>query len=81
MLTKTDIAKLEERFAERFVTKEEYKSGIKALKDLIIEFKDAILHEIRGLREEVAIVTGYKDQIEDHEVRIEKLEKKLPLSL
>ncbi len=76
MLTKTDISKL----AEKFVTKNDLKSEAKSLKDLIVEFKDAILHEIQGLREDVAIVTGYKDQIEDHETRIDTLEKKLPVN-
>ncbi len=80
MLTKADIAKLDEAFTTKFATKEELKSEIKSLKDLIIEFKDVILHEIQGLREEVAIVTGYKDQIEDHEARIEIIEKKISIS-
>lgn len=76
MLTKTDLSKLEEKFA----TKNDLESGVKSLKDIIVEFKDAILHEIQGLRQDVAIVTGYKDQIEDHETRIEAIEKKLPVS-
>lgn len=75
MLTRTDWKKLEEKFA----TKQDLQREIKSVKDLMIEFKDAILHEIKGLREEVAIVTGYKDQIEDHEVRIDTIEKKLQI--
>jgi hypothetical protein len=75
MITKTDITKLE----EKFVTKEEFLRETKSIKTLIIEFKDAILHEIQGLREDVTIVTGYKDQIEDHETRIETIEKHLPI--
>lgn len=63
MLTKSDIIKLEERFAT---------------KSDILSFKDTILHKIQGLREDVLIVTGYKDQIEDHETRIEIVEKKAP---
>lgn len=46
MLTKTDLSKLEEKFA----TKNDLESGVKSLKDIIVEFKDAILHEIQGLR-------------------------------
>lgn len=76
MLTKTDLSKLEEKFA----TKNDLESGVKSLKDLIVGFKDTILHEIQGLREDVVIVTGYKDQIENQETRIETLEKKLPVS-
>jgi hypothetical protein len=73
MITKSDFQELE----EILVTKRELKDSEKSIKDAIIEFKDVILHEIQGLREDVAIVTGYKDQIEDHEFRIEIAEKKL----
>ena len=31
---------------------------------------DELMKEIKDLREEVTVVTGYKDQIEDHETRI-----------
>lgn len=72
MLTKSDLEKI------RAVTSELIFEGNKSLKnelkEEIILFKDAILGEIKNLREEVTIVTGYKDQIEDHETRIEKLE-------
>ncbi|HUD19892.1 MAG TPA: hypothetical protein VMR81_05610 [Patescibacteria group bacterium] len=47
-----------------------------ATKDDLISFKDVILKEIRDLRDDVAIVTGYRDMIEDHDERIEVLEKK-----
>lgn len=64
---------LREEFIERFADKNDLKRF--ALKDDLVSFKDEILGEIKSLREEVTIVTGYKNQIEDHEVRIEKLEK------
>lgn len=48
--------------------------------DQLIEFKDAILKELKDMREEVALVTGYKDQIEDHEIRLETVEKHLNIS-
>ena len=48
-------------------------------KGIVISFKDDILHEIKAMREELAIITGYKDQIEDHEFRIETIEKKLQM--
>ena len=38
---------------------------------------DEVVTELQNLRDEVSVVTGYKDQIEDHEVRIEKLEQKV----
>ena len=37
-------------------------------------FKDDILFEIKAMREELAIVIGYRQRIEDHEERIEVLE-------
>jgi len=75
MLTKKDIAQLEEKFA----TKEDAKDLRRELMDALISFKDAILHEIKALREDVTIVTGYKDEIEDHDIRIERIEKHLKL--
>jgi hypothetical protein len=87
MITDADVKKLEKKFAtkddlKRFATKDDLKGfatkdDLKkyATKDDILDFKDAILYEIKGLREEVAIVTGYKDQIEDIDYRVERLEK------
>jgi hypothetical protein len=46
----------------------------KYLKDDILKFKDEILGEIVNLRDDFAVLTGYRDMIEDHGVRIEKLE-------
>jgi len=62
-VTKEDLKDLSNKFEARFATKED-----------IIDFKDSILTEIIKLREDVAVVTGYRDLIEDHEKRIEKLE-------
>lgn len=71
MITDADVSKLKNIFA----TKDELKNVQKSLTDLITDFKDTILHEIKGLREDVAIVIGYKDQIEDVDYRVERLEK------
>ena len=85
MLTKSDIKNLKEIFAtkddlKRFATKDELKSEVfslqSELKSDILNFKDEILHEIRSMRQELIVIIGYKDQIEDHEVRLEKLENK-----
>lgn len=67
MLTKIDINKLK----EVFVTKGEFKD----LKNDIVAFKDEILHEIIKLRDDITVVIGYRNMIEDHEQRIIKLEK------
>jgi hypothetical protein len=52
----------------------------RTLRNEIIQFKDDILGEIVKLREDVAVVNGYKDQIEDHESRLVTVETKLDIS-
>ncbi len=76
MITDADIAKLK----IVFVTKDDLSAMEKRQKDERISFKDAILKEISDMRDEVALVIGYKDQIEDHEDRIELLEKIVKVS-
>lgn len=50
------------------------------LKNDIYRFKDEILHEIVDLRDDFAVLTGYRDMIEDHETRIFHIEnKKIPI--
>jgi len=71
--TKDDLKAMEARQDKKFATKDDLK--MYATKNDMIDFKDEILHEIKSMREEVAIVTGYKDQIENHDYRIERLEK------
>jgi len=61
MLTKIDINKLK----EIFVTKDEFKD----LKNDIVTSKDEILHEIIKLRDDITVIIGYRDMIEDHEQR------------
>ena len=48
----------------------------KELKVDIVQFKDEVLSEIIKLRKDITVVIGYRDTIEDHENRIQKLEKK-----
>ncbi|MDO8497918.1 MAG: hypothetical protein Q7S61_05245 [bacterium] len=47
------------------------------LEEKITRFKDEILHEIVDLRDDVAVITGYRDMIEDHEIRLTSVEKTL----
>ncbi len=79
MLTPRDIATLKAELKTEFVTKEDLNNAIKNLasKDDIISFKDAILHEIVQMRDEVAIVGGQRDMLEDHELRIETIKTRL----
>jgi hypothetical protein len=57
---------------KRFATKDDLKNY--ATRDDLINFKDSILSEIIKLREDIEVVIGYRDMIEDHNQRIEKLE-------
>lgn len=75
MLTKKDINLLKETFATKDELKEELKKY--ATKADIVTFKDEILHEIVKLRDEVAIVGGQRNMLEDHDQRIETIEKHL----
>ena len=54
------------------MTKDDAKSF--ATKDDLVNFKDSILNEIIKLREDVTVIVGYRDMIEEHDQRIEKLE-------
>jgi len=92
MITDTDIKKLKQVFAtkddlkkcatkddlKKFATKDDLKKY--ATRDDLIDFKDEILHELQGIRTDMDILTGYKDEIEDHDVRIERLEKHLHIT-
>lgn len=75
MLTKSDIKLISQLFSDEF--SEKFSEARKKLKEDLVNFKDEILSEVKKLREEVTVVTGYKDQIEDHDTRINKLEEVL----
>lgn len=81
MMNKSDFQKINDLFTERFNDlfterfEEAFEKAYLKLRDDIATFKDEIIGEIKSLREEVTIVTGYKDQIEHHEARITKLEQ------
>lgn len=70
MITDADIKKLERVFA----TKRELANTAISFKKDIVDFKDSILSEIIKLREDIEVVIGYRDLIEGHDKRIEKLE-------
>lgn len=89
MITDADVKKLERKFAtkddlKKFATKDDLKKcatkdDLKnyATRDDLVNFKDDILSEIIKLREDIEVVIGYRDMIEDHDQRIGKLEAKL----
>src|SRR5258708_1115027 len=66
MLTTKDIHKLK----QIFVTREEFKNSL-------ILFKDEILGEVKAMREELAIVVGYRQHIEDHADKLDEQRQKL----
>lgn len=76
MLTKKDISlvetTMETRFREVFVTKEEF----------ITRF-DAVMYELKAIREEIAVmsyqIARIHDILDNHETRITKLESATPL--
>ncbi len=90
MITDGDVKKIEKALAKRFVTKDDLKrfatkddlkrfatkDDLKnyATRNDLINFKDTILSEIIKLREDIEVIIGYRDMIEDHDQRIEKLE-------
>ncbi len=68
MLTEKDVQTLIKEMKNIFATKDE-----------VVQFKDQILKEIKDLRDDVTVVVGYRDTIEDHEQRITKLERPIVL--
>jgi hypothetical protein len=78
MLTKIDIQLVRTMIREEFEILFEEKFTI--LRNEILNFKDAILTEIRDMRLELVVLNGrssmHSDQLENHEVRITKIEKR-----
>jgi len=50
---------------------------IDSIKNDVAKFEDRVMGVLRDMRDEIAVLVGYKDDIEDHGVRIEKLEQKV----
>lgn len=90
MLSNNDITKLKKIFTTKEETAESFKEIFKYIGEIkneikydvvheiredIIKFKDEILHEIVALREDITVVRGYRDMIEDHDKRLGKLEE------
>ena len=71
MLTKADTQTIKK------IVKELLDEQKVDLEEKLTRFKDEILHEIVDLRDDVAVITGYRDMIEDHEIRLTSVEKTL----
>ncbi len=76
MLTKTDLQKIKKLF-ENFATKDDFDQHRKEVHGDIVQFKDDILKEIVDLRDNITVITEYRDMIEDHKNRIHKIEHKV----
>jgi len=75
-LTNDDIEEVKKIVTEAIVANNKILlKEFKILKDDVVQFKDEILHEIINLRDDNAVLTGYRGMIEDHDVRIVKIEK------
>lgn len=64
MLTKSDLQSLRALIEELH----------KTFRNEVVKFKDEILKELVKIRQDYEVMKGYKDQLEDHEERLTKLE-------
>lgn len=70
MLTQKDLDEINKLIDKKFDEKLKYLPT----KDEFFGAMDKLMKELKAMREEVTVVTGYKDQIEDHETRLGKVE-------
>lgn len=76
MLTNKDLTKIDQLIRKR--TQESEKRVKNAIKEDILQFKDEVLGELQDLRDDVAVVTGYRQMLEDHDQDLEKLKAAHP---
>jgi hypothetical protein len=87
MITQKDLTQLvatlskvfvtREELYQNFATKDEFTEGMKVVRNDILNFKDEILTEIVAMRQELSVVIGYRDKIEDQDQRLETIETTL----
>ncbi|MFZ5932538.1 MAG: hypothetical protein ACOYT7_00410 [Patescibacteria group bacterium] len=73
MITVKDLNLIEKRLRSIFVTKEEFREALLALKSDFFDKLDAFVKEIRDSRDERTLMAH---RISDHEDRITKLESR-----
>ncbi|OGC04696.1 hypothetical protein A2276_01815 [candidate division WOR-1 bacterium RIFOXYA12_FULL_43_27] len=83
-LTNKDIEKLVEKFKSVFTTKEEFqflKSEFKELKNDVLNSHDEIMKKLNDMSTDKIVMMGqyrrHDTTIEDHEIRIKKIEEKV----
>ena len=69
-----EVRKLAKVLGDKFSGLEDKFSG---LEDQVIRSEDKILKELADMRDELTITSGYSDRLENHEERIEILEKQV----
>ena len=85
MLSKKDLQLIAELYNE---SRKEFLGGFgqlreemgqlrEEIKDRIYRSEDKILKELADMRDELTITSGYSDRLENHEERIETLEKQV----
>ena len=85
MLSKKDLQLIAELYNE---SRKEFTRGFgqlreemsqlrEEIKDRIYKSEDKILKELADMRDELTITSGYSDRLENHEERIEILEKQV----
>ncbi len=73
MLSKNDLEQIKDIITQAIQTSEK---NIKAeLKEEILQFKDEVMGRFQHIDEEIAILAGHQDVWEDHENRIQNIEK------
>jgi hypothetical protein len=72
-VTKSVTRNVTENVTEVFVEK------IKEFKNEIFDLLDKVMGELKAIREEQTVISSYKDQIENHETRLGKVEETLNL--
>jgi len=71
MLTQKDFDEIEEIIDKKL----EEKIKFLPTKDEFFSKMDGLMGEVKAIREEQAVISGYKNQLENHETRITKLEE------
>lgn len=64
---------------QELVDKETFFEKVTKFKDDIMTMLDKVMKELKDFREEQTVISSYKEQIEDHETRIGKVEEVLSL--
>lgn len=62
---------------EELVDKETFSQKVTKFKDEVMTMLDKVMKELKDFREEQTIISSYKEQIENHETRIGKIEEVL----